>query len=649
MDNYLPITGGPEAPVTQPSIVALPAPKPYDGDRIQPKRVVQCTPDVVAAFIRWLLGKECQWTIRDGSTRRRIVAGDICVLFRRATNSGRDLTEDYVRALEARDIPHVLVGSKGLHGREEILAMRTALRAIEWPEDELSVYAVLRGAFFGIPDNTLFRCRESGIRLRPGAPWPEVSDADYEPVREALEILSALHRKRNSQPIADTIRCLLELVRGHAILAFNKGGVRKLANVHRLAELARQADSRGIASFRRFVEFLEREASTGEAAEAPVIEHQNEGVLLMTAHKAKGLEFPVVILADPTAGLINPNGCDRWVDLDRRICAQRLLLCAPWELLDHEAEEDRAERDEGARVAYVSATRAKDLLVVCAIGDTEYKDGWLSPLYDALYPPPDQRRHPRHAPGCPPFGEETVLNAPPQPQEEQIRPGLYHPRTGTHEVVWFDPAALHLDVIPASGAEREHLLDGNAADIAHGLESYRSWQSVRKARIEAGSTPSLNVRLATQVGDVPEASSVSVDFISLKPTAKRPSGRRFGRLLHALLENGGTSGRAIGRRFGATSEEIEAAERAVTEVMSHPLLSPVGARLLREYPVSVRLEDGTLIEGRADLVRDDGETVTVIDYKTDSDRARAKHQLQLYAYALARATGKPTRGVIFEV
>ncbi|MGH9632443.1 MAG: UvrD-helicase domain-containing protein, partial [Bryobacteraceae bacterium] len=344
MNEYLPITGGPEAAPEQPSIVALPVPKPYDGDFVTAKQVVQCAPAAVAAFIEWLVSKECSWQVRDGEARRRIRPGDICILFRRATNSGRDLTEDYVRALEARSIAHVLVGSKGLHGREEIIVLRTVLRAIEWPEDELSVYAVLRGPLFGISDNTLFLYRERGIRLRPGAPWPEDADPDYAPVREALEILAELHRKRNSRPIADTIRRLLEAVRGHAIFAFHKGGVRKLANVHRLAELARQASSRGGASFRSFVEFLEAEAASGEAAEAPVIEHQADGVLLMTAHKAKGLEFPVVILADPTAGLISTNGCDRWVDLERRVCAQRLLRCAPWELLEHEAEEEKAER-----------------------------------------------------------------------------------------------------------------------------------------------------------------------------------------------------------------------------------------------------------------------------------------------------------------
>ena len=87
--------------------------------------------------------------------RKRIVASDICLLFRRFVHFGDDITREYVEALEARGIPHLLVGGKTFHEREEVDAIRTALTAIEWPEDELSVYATLHGPLFAIGEEEL--------------------------------------------------------------------------------------------------------------------------------------------------------------------------------------------------------------------------------------------------------------------------------------------------------------------------------------------------------------------------------------------------------------------------------------------------------------------------------------------------------------
>ena len=71
------------------------------------------------------------------------------------------------------------------------------------------------------------------------------------------------------------------------------------------------------------------------------------------------------------------------------------------DLLLHDAEESARDRAEGERLAYVAATRARDVLVVPAIGDEVYDGGWLDPLMPAIYPPPAERRSPSAAPGLP--------------------------------------------------------------------------------------------------------------------------------------------------------------------------------------------------------------------------------------------------------
>ncbi len=131
--------------------------------------LAESQPAAIGEFVRWLI-HDSKWTVEEGSrvpefqgskvregskVRRRIVASDICLLFRRFAYFGGDVTRPYVEALEARAVPHLLVGGKTFHEREEVDAVRVALTAIEWPEDELSVYATLHGPLFAIGEEEL--------------------------------------------------------------------------------------------------------------------------------------------------------------------------------------------------------------------------------------------------------------------------------------------------------------------------------------------------------------------------------------------------------------------------------------------------------------------------------------------------------------
>lgn len=657
--DYLPLEGGVGGPGDQPAIVALPMPKPYGSRNLSNARIEECSPAAVAAFIEWLC-KESGWKVRDRSTGAWVAVQPehVCILFRRFTNFGVDLTQEYVRALEARRIEHLLVGSKSFHRREEVGTIRTALRAIEWPDDELSVFAVLRGSLCAVLDDTLLRFKNTYGGFRATRDLPVDLDPEFEPIRDMLAVLRNLHRKRNYRPIADTIRELLESTRAHAAFAFRTGGERVLANVYRLTDLARSFEIGGAAtSFRTFVEYLESEYEVGDTSEAPVLEQEGGGVQLMTVHKAKGLEFPVVILADLTAKLTGPQGGDRYTDPARRLCAQRLLWCAPWELRDALEEEAQADTEEALRVAYVAATRARDLLVVAAIGEAEHEGGWLSPLHDALYPPKQRWRTPEAAPGCPAFGSATVLNRPPDQHDEvSIRPGLHYPKAGDQPVVWFDPALLALDADKSGGVENQHVLSGTTEQAVEGLRRYEEWKARRDARIESASLPRFQIAAAERMGAVAEAEGIAIETITLPPAPGRPTGRHFGRVVHDILqraeraEDVAALAQIWGRRHGVSDTDAEAAAAAARAALQRITeLVPKGAQRLRETPLLVRLEDGTLVDGRIDFAWSDGSQWTVVDYKTDRRERRRIGQLQLYALALRRATGLPARGIVLEI
>lgn len=643
----------------RPSVLVLPVPKPYKS-RLSKDAVNQSLPDAVAAFIAWLV-QESGWTFLPPGSHEPVPvrARDIAVLFRRRTQGRQDLTREYARALEARGVEHLLAGSKTFHHREEVETLRAALTAVEWPDDELSVFAALKGSLFAIPDEDLLLHKHRFGRLHP------FHHEGADPMlAEALSILESLHRARNARPFAATVNDLLEATRAQAGFLLRPGGNQILANVARVADLARTYEMSGGISFRGFVEELAAQAEKGEASEAPVLEEDSDGVRLMTVHGAKGLEFPVVILADLTAN-IAARDPDQFVDAAQKLCATRLLRCAPLELLEHEADEAVRERAEGVRVAYVAATRARDLLVVPAVGDEPFPiEGWLSPLDKAVYPAREHWRASKPVEGCPPLGQVSVLERPrdyDQMEEMSVRPGRITPQTGDHEIVWWDPFQLRLGAEADHGLREDELRkdDGGAS-----MAAYVEWAAQRASAIAAGSRPAFDVFLPSQTSHVPPDPSIPVEYIGLERNASRPGGRRFGALVHATLRDVGldaaeeTIGKVVEmhtRLLGASPEEVVAAREAVVTALQHPLieLARNAARCHREYPVSLLLEDNRAMEGIVDLAFVQDSAWVVVDFKTDADvsgpREQYERQLRWYAYALTKLTGMPARGILLGV
>jgi ATP-dependent helicase/nuclease subunit A len=657
--QYAPLGEHWPAPEGRPSVIALPVPKPYGMRNVSKKEIERSLPDAICAHVEWLLSDECKWQVRDPedpSRLTKITARHVCLLFRRFLNFGEDLTRDYVRGLEARGIPHLLVGSKSFHSREEVETVRAALNAIEWPDDELSVFATLRGSLFALEDERLYNFRHEYKRWFPFLPKPAEVPADFAPVWQALEELARLHRGRNRRAVADTVNQLLEATRAHAGFALRPAGDQVLANVYRIADLARSYELEGGISFRGFVELLDEQSKKAESAEAPVLEEGAEGVRIMTVHAAKGLEFPIVYLADITANLTAKEP-DRYVDSVRKLCAQRLMGCTPFELLQHADAEQAKEKAEGVRVAYVAATRAKDLLVVPGVGTEELKESWVSPLHKALYPEPRNARRSQLAPGCPPFGETTVLNLPPEyPDDPSIRPGEF--QLGEHHVTWWDPATLRLGVEPSVGLRQEEILAGGSPDSQR---AYQAWRDQRSQALAKGGVATFQISTPTELTEAPDGFWINVPVVEVARASDRPKGPRFGTLVHAILHDVDLADPDVagvaalhGRLTGADAAEVAAAAQAAGAALEHPLMQEAARtqRLHREYPVMLKLRHG-FVEGKADLVFQNPDGWTLVDFKTDADLdpALSSYQTQLlwYAFAIHTLTKQPVRAFLLSV
>ena len=698
----------------QPAVVALPVPRPLSrSGNVTQGAIKLSLPEATGEFVRWLV-QDSGWTVPgddpEGPPRRAVRAGDVCLLFRRFIDYQDDVTRDYVDALESRGLTHLLVGGKAFHEREEVDAIRTALTAIEWPDDQLSVFATLRGPFLALGEEELLAWHHWKRGFRPFDAGGDPPHEALRPVAEALTLLRDLNRQRNHRPVAETITRLMEATRAHAAFTLWRGGEQVLANVLQIAEMARQYEAEGGLSFRGFVDDLRDAADRAPTPEAPILEEGTDGVRLMTVHKAKGLEFPVVVLADIGCKL-SRDEASRHLDSKRRLAAIKLAGWSPLDLRSNNALEASRDAAEGVRLAYVAATRARDLLVVPAIGDAPYERGWCDPLDVAIRPAapasvtsatpvssstgtstsaaPDatpERSNFSSTEGgssrLPRFpGKDTVLDRPDGEtiKATTVRPGVYSfrdPAThGAYDVVWWDPLLLDRRGEEKRGLRNEHLIakDVDPREVAAARERYDAWVRWRADAIARGSVPSLRVMTVTEWAHaVIEAGANALTTAAIERAAAtvevieagvidsaRPSGARFGILVHAILAAVGLDASpdqvaqlaaAQARMLNAGDGERAAAADIAHRVLRHPLLDGARAALAagrtsrREVALSVMVHE-TLIDGQADLVYDTGRQWVVVDFKTDVAIAAAQpvyaRQLALYSLALPPREAPP--------
>jgi ATP-dependent exoDNAse (exonuclease V) beta subunit len=219
-------------------------------------------------------------------------------------------------------------------------------------------------------------------------------------------------------------------------------------------------------------------------------------------------------------------------------------------------------------------------------------------------------------------------------------------------------------------------IDSEGTAAAASEEGYAAWKEGRETLLGRASLPTISVQTITALARSDRSTHLAADPTIQVETidridTERPSGRRFGALVHAILASVdlGADCDAIrasavinARLVGATEKEAQAAIVTVHAALRHPLLERAAAsaargELRRETPVLLTLDDGSLVEGVVDLAfREDTPEFTgwtVVDFKTDRELATASDryiaQVTLYAEAISAATGLPARGRLLVV
>ena len=287
---------------------------------------------------------------------------DMALLFRAST-----AFPVYEDALEAAGIPFVTVAGKGFYDRPEIRDLLNALAALADPADDLALAGLLRSPAFGLTDADLYRLRFPSGGDHPRPLYPSLREASNLSFAHVAEIISHLHALAGRLPVAELLKEFLDRTHYRAILKAVGGAQRLARNVDKLLADAHRSRLGAVGDFLEYVQSL-RDVGAREG-EAPA--EVGGAVQLMTVHKAKGLEFPLVVIADAA---YDHSGSGGAVHLDpalgvllkiqtprRGVSTEDARPCA-WQL-GALADADR-EDAEDLRLLYVAFTRAKEKVVV---------------------------------------------------------------------------------------------------------------------------------------------------------------------------------------------------------------------------------------------------------------------------------------------
>ena len=594
--------------------------RPGEGD--EEFDVQSATRAEAEALARWLKEELLPGTTVMDRDRREgpLQPGHIALIFRKLTQA-----QVYLDALRRYDIAYITDGEKHFYRRQEIIDLVNLLRVIDNQHDAIALVGVLRSPLGGMTDRDLLALQQiEGLDYQKGERLSSWNHPQADMMRRLYERLAELHRLAPRRPVPDAIDLLFDRLPVLELAAASLHGEQAVANLRKIREMAETLADRPHLTLTGFVDLMmTRISEQPDEAESALAEESLDAIRVLTIHKAKGLEFPVVILPGLHQGSKNPRkGPSIHHDWSSRCYSLRMGGRMNLGSLLVDMKMAAREEAEQRRLLYVGMTRARDLLVLSA-GQTTH------------------------------LGHDTALALLGEAIEDEGDPAA-------SDQICIGTSTLTRVVTPAVAVARRRRQDA-LSNIPPGpaLGPTLSRRHARLVEWEKRRTMPRRLTPSSLAGGRPEA-------VSPRTVTGHDAnlGRLVGVCAHAVLEQWDFArpreeiyaviAQACRRHVGQGHPQMMAdAVEDLTTLFERFLSSEPYTRLQRstvlgrEVPFAMPLGEGQMMEGVIDLIYRLDDRIWIADYKTDDVAAEAaqaradryRPQAEMYSRAVASALG----------
>jgi ATP-dependent helicase/nuclease subunit A len=294
----------------------------------------------------------------------------------------------YAKALEKNGIPYNISGGLVFNESLELSEILKLFKAIDDDKDPVALVSVLRGLFFGISDESLYNFKKAGGNFS----YFSLAPAGFSNFEEAFKRLKEYGKIINTNKPVVAAEIIIEKSGIIPRALSEEEGLTRAGNIYKAMELLKDFGADKIETFYDLTKNMEEILKNKEIESMSLLVSKKNAVRLMNLHKAKGLEAPVVILADPMgeAKHFEPQyhisrtrgkkakGYFSIIKPTSNYSSEILGIPPDWD--NKLSEEKKYGEAERRRLEYVAVTRAKNILAV-----STYREGTKAKAWEILY------------------------------------------------------------------------------------------------------------------------------------------------------------------------------------------------------------------------------------------------------------------------